>query len=60
VEAVDTTGAGDAFCGALVQALAEGAALVEAARWAARAAAVSVTRLGAQGGMPRREDVPSE
>jgi ribokinase len=59
VEAVDTTGAGDAFCGALVQALAEDATLVEAARWAARAAAVGVTRLGAQGGMPRREDVPS-
>jgi ribokinase len=59
VEAVDTTGAGDTFCGALVQALAEGAALVEAARWATRAAAASVTRLGAQGGMPRREDVPA-
>jgi ribokinase len=58
VEAVDTTGAGDAFCGALVQALDEGAALVEAARWAARAAATSVTRLGAQSGMPRREQVP--
>jgi ribokinase len=59
VEAVDTTGAGDAFCGALAQAVADGAALVEAARWAARAAAVSVTRLGARGGMPGREDVPS-
>jgi ribokinase len=59
VEAVDTTGAGDAFCGALAQALDSGADLVEAARWAARAAAASVTRLGAQGGMPHREDVPS-
>jgi ribokinase len=59
VKAVDTTGAGDAFCGALVQALGDGATLVEAARWAVRAAAVSVTRLGAQGGMPRREEVPS-
>ncbi|HEX7301244.1 MAG TPA: ribokinase [Solirubrobacteraceae bacterium] len=59
VEALDTTGAGDAFCGALVQALADGAELVEAARWATRAAAVSVTRRGAQGGMPRREDMPS-
>jgi ribokinase len=58
VNAVDTTGAGDAFCGALAQALAEGAELVEAARWAVRVAAVSVTRVGAQSGLPRREDVP--
>ncbi|MEA2278801.1 MAG: ribokinase [Solirubrobacteraceae bacterium] len=57
VTAVDTTGAGDAFCGALAQALADGAALVEAARWAALAAAESVTRPGAQGGLPRRADV---
>ena len=58
VQAVDGTGAGDAFCGALAQALAEGADLVEAARWAVRVAAVSVTRMGAQSGLPRREDVP--
>jgi ribokinase len=58
VNAVDSTGAGDAFCGALAQALADGAELVEAARWAVRVAAVSVTRVGAQGGLPRREDVP--
>jgi ribokinase len=57
VSAVDTTGAGDTFCGALAQALAEGAALVEAARWATRAAAISVTRAGAQGGMPRRGEL---
>jgi ribokinase len=59
VHAVDSTGAGDAFCGALAQALADGATLVEAARWAVRVAAVSVTRVGAQSGLPRREDVPS-
>jgi ribokinase len=59
VVVVDTTGAGDAFCGALAQALADGADLVEAARWAVRVAAVSVTRVGAQSGMPRREDVPA-
>jgi ribokinase len=58
VQAVDGTGAGDAFCGALAQALAEGADLVEAARWAVRVAAVSVTRMGAQSGLPRRADVP--
>lgn len=57
VDAVDTTGAGDTFCGALAQALADGAALVEAARWATWAAAASVTRLGAQGGMPRRDEL---
>jgi ribokinase len=57
VEAVDTTGAGDAFCGALAEALARGAAVAEAARWAVRVAAASVTRPGAQGGMPRREDL---
>jgi ribokinase len=58
VEAVDTTGAGDAFCGALAQALDAGAELVDAARWAARAAAASVTRPGAQGGLPRAADLP--
>jgi ribokinase len=57
VDTVDTTGAGDAFCGALAQALDGGADLVEAARWAARAAAASVTRPGAQGGLPRRADL---
>ena len=46
VEAVDTTGAGDAFCGALAEALAGGATVLEAARWAVRVAAVSVTRPG--------------
>jgi ribokinase len=57
VEAVDTTGAGDAFCGALAQALDAGADLVEAARWAVRAAAASVTKPGAQGGLPRAADL---
>jgi ribokinase len=59
VDAVDTTGAGDAFCGALAQSRDSGADLVEAARWAVRAAATSVTKPGAQGGLPRRADVPS-
>jgi len=60
VRAVDTTGAGDAFCGALAQALAGGAALADAVRWAVAAAAVSVTREGAQGGMPTREQMKSD
>ena len=49
VEAVDTTGAGDAFCGALAEAMAGGATVVEAARWAVRVAAASVTRPGSPG-----------
>ncbi|RJQ88892.1 ribokinase [Amycolatopsis panacis] len=50
--AVDTTGAGDAFAGALAAALAEGVDLVEAARRAVRVAAISVTRHGAQPSYP--------
>jgi ribokinase len=49
VEAVDTTGAGDAFNGALAAALADGAGLAEAVRTAISAAADSVTRPGARG-----------
>ncbi|WP_409184082.1 ribokinase [Amycolatopsis sp. VS8301801F10] len=52
VEAVDTTGAGDAFAGALATALAEGADLVEAAERAVKVAAVTVTRRGAQPSYP--------
>ena len=57
VAVVDTTGAGDTFCGALADALARGATLVEAARWGVAAAALSVTRSGAQDGMPTAEMV---
>ncbi|OZM72710.1 ribokinase [Amycolatopsis antarctica] len=52
VDAVDTTGAGDAFAGALAAALAKGAELAEAVRLAVRVAAVSVTRHGAQPSYP--------
>jgi ribokinase len=54
VDAVDTTAAGDAFNGALAVALSEGKSLVDAARWAATAAAISVTRAGAQPSLPTR------
>ncbi|WP_344441289.1 ribokinase [Kitasatospora nipponensis] len=54
VRAADTTGAGDTFCGALAVGLAEGRTLTEAARFAVRAAAVSVTRTGARTAMPTR------
>jgi ribokinase len=57
VRAVDTTGAGDTFNGVLAAELAAGAALVDAARAAARAAALSVTVRGARAGMPTRADV---
>ena len=57
VAAVDTVAAGDAFNGALAVRLAEGAPLAEAARYASAAAAISVTRPGAQPAMPSREEV---
>lgn len=57
VEAVDTTGAGDTFCGALAAALATGADFGPALRFASAAAAISVTRLGAQPSCPSREEI---
>jgi ribokinase len=52
VTPVDTTGAGDCFCGALGQALARGAELPEAVRYAVAAAALSTTGPGARGALP--------
>ncbi|MGW2616412.1 ribokinase [Streptomyces sp. NPDC001500] len=57
VEAVDTTGAGDAFTAALAWRLGRGASLEEAAAYAARVGAVSVTRQGAQESFPTAEEV---
>ncbi len=57
VHAVDTVGAGDCFSGALGVALVEGRALPDAARFAAVAAALSVTRPGAQASMPTRAEI---
>ena len=54
VKPVDTTAAGDVFNGALAVALAEGRPLLEAVRFANTAAAISVTRLGAQPSAPNR------
>ena len=51
-EVVDTTGAGDAFVGALAHRLARGDALEEAVSYAVRAGAAAVTREGAQGALP--------
>lgn len=57
VEAVDTTAAGDCFNGALVVALAEGKALPDAVAFACQAAALSVTRVGAQTSIPFLEEL---
>ncbi len=56
VEAVDSSGAGDAFIGALGVFLAEGTALPEAVRRANAVAALSVTRLGTQASFPTRAE----
>lgn len=57
VEAIDTVGAGDAFNGALAAALSEGMTLIEAAHWATCAGAIAVTKPGAQGALPSREEI---
>ena len=59
VKAVDAVGAGDAFCGVLAVALAEGESLAQAAELASRAGALSTTRHGAQPSMPRRAEIDS-
>lgn len=53
----DTTGAGDTFCGALVVALSEGQMPADALRFASAAAALAVTKPGAQPSLPWRRDV---
>jgi ribokinase len=57
VQPIDTTGAGDTFCGALVAALSRAAALPAALRFASAAAAIASTRLGAQSSIPARTEV---
>lgn len=57
VDAVDTTAAGDIFNGALAVAIAEGNDLEEAVQFANKAAAISVTRLGAQASAPYRKEI---
>ncbi|ANS75917.1 ribokinase [Paenibacillus yonginensis] len=60
VEVVDTTGAGDTFNAAFAVALAEGKPVYDSVRFANRAASLSVTRFGAQGGMPQRQEVEEQ
>jgi len=56
---VDTTAAGDVFNGAFVVALSEGKTIENAVVFACKAAAISVTRLGAQASAPHRKEVES-
>ncbi|MFL4453072.1 ribokinase [Serratia marcescens] len=57
VQAVDTIAAGDTFNGALVTALLEGKVMADAVRFAHAAAAIAVTRPGAQPSVPWREEI---
>jgi ribokinase len=57
VRPVDTTAAGDAFCGGLADALAGGATLQDAVRWAVRVAAAACMREGAQASLPTPGEV---
>jgi ribokinase len=57
VHTVDTVGAGDAFNAGLAMALAEGATLAQAARFASATAALATTRHGAAQAMPQRDEV---
>jgi len=57
VVAVDTVGAGDAFCGVLAGALAQGCSLAEAVRLGAAAGALTATRAGAAEAMPQRGEI---
>lgn len=57
VKAVDTTAAGDTYNGALCAALAKGLSLQEAAVYASKGAAISVTRMGAQSSIPTKDEI---
>ncbi len=57
VKAVDTTAAGDTFCGALCVAISEGKTLKEAAEFACAASALTVQKMGAQNSIPYRKDL---
>ncbi|MEZ4500732.1 MAG: PfkB family carbohydrate kinase [Thermomicrobiales bacterium] len=57
VEAVDTTGAGDAFCGSFAAEIARGSNALAAARVGVVAGSIAVTRPGAQPSMPMRDEI---
>ena len=57
VQAVDTTAAGDTFCGAVCVGLREGLSLEEAADFATKASALTVQKVGAQNSLPYRHEI---
>ena len=57
VDAVETTGAGDSYIGAVSHSIVEGLTLTEACRFATKCSAVTVCRCGAQPSMPTLEEV---
>ena len=57
VVAVDTTAAGDTFCGGVCVGLSEGLSLEEAARFATKASALTVQKVGAQNSLPFRNEI---
>jgi len=57
VTPVDTTAAGDSFCGALADAIVRGESLVDATRWAVRVGAATTQRHGAQPSLPTPDEV---
>jgi ribokinase len=57
VSPVDTTGAGDTFCGSLCAALSQGQDMAQALRYASAAGALACTRLGAQSSIPEAAEV---
>lgn len=57
VKAVDTTAAGDTFCGALCVAISEGKSLKEATEFATAASALTVQKMGAQNSIPYRKEI---
>jgi ribokinase len=59
VDAVDTTAAGDSFCGTVCVGLSEGRSILDAVKLAAKAAALTVTRMGAQSSIPYRSELSS-
>jgi ribokinase len=57
VDALDTTAAGDVFCGTLCVGLSEGRSILDAVKMAAKASAITVTRMGAQSSIPHRAEL---